>query len=114
MIKKQYKSMPTGRCTACGQGAANQWHHLFSRTKWSLKLYGAALLDDERNLQPVCSCHASHAAPGLIHWSEEEFCSALGIQPRSKTASRRFMAAMTICFCAGILMIMLATTGFIR
>jgi hypothetical protein len=85
-MTKQYASRPSGMCTACRKYPANQWHHRFSRVKWALALYGAKLMDDVRNLQAVCNCHASHASPHLTFWNESEFCAALGIEPRSKTA----------------------------
>jgi len=85
-MKKQYKNSPTGICEACRKNSANSFHHKFSRTQWALKLYGPELLDDRKNLQAVCNCHASHANPNLTHWSESDFCLALNIEPRSKEA----------------------------
>lgn len=73
-------------CEICRR-PATQRHHKFSQTKWARKLYGK-LIDDPRNIMMVCEhCHSSHQSPKLIHWSEKEFCEALGIQPRSKVAS---------------------------
>lgn len=61
-----------------------QMHHKFSQTKWAKKLYGM-LIHDARNIQYACAdCHVSHASLELIIWNELEFCSALGIKPRSK------------------------------
>jgi hypothetical protein len=71
------------KCEACGKKEATQRHHKFSQTKWARELYGD-LLDDARNIQLCCAdCHVSHASPNLIHWSECEFCKALGIEPES-------------------------------
>lgn len=72
-------------CEICGEGALRiQRHHKFSQTKWARKLYGD-LIDDPRNIQIVCGdCHASHRSERLIHWSENEFCEAIGIELRSK------------------------------
>ncbi len=73
-------------CEVCKNNAADQKHHKFSQTKWARKLYGA-FLDHPLNLQMVCrDCHASHLSPDLTHWSEKEFCNALKLEPRSKTA----------------------------
>lgn len=72
-------------CQACFKNAASQAHHRFSQSKLNRKLYGK-LLDDSRNIQPVCAqCHGSHASVNLIIWNELTFCKALGIEPRSRT-----------------------------
>ena len=69
-------------CT-CGAPATEK-HHRFSRTKWALRLYRAKLLDDDRNLMPMCyGCHHQANPP---RWTEAQFCEALGIRMRSKTA----------------------------
>lgn len=61
-----------------------QRHHKFSQRKWARKLYGK-LIDDPRNIQMVdANIHAGHNGPGLIFWTEKEFCEALGIEMRSK------------------------------
>lgn len=73
-------------CQVCYTHPADQLHHKFSQTKWAKRLYGE-LIHDPRNLMQVCAdCHASHASPKLVHWSEQEFCQALGIDSRSKTS----------------------------
>jgi len=73
-------------CECCKTKIALQHHHRLSQNKINRGLYGD-LLDDPRNIQLVCpDCHCSHASPLLVIWSEQEFCDALGIQPRSKTA----------------------------
>lgn len=75
---------PHGLCEACIVRPATELHHKFHQVLWAKRIYGQ-LLHDERNLQRVCSsCHAGHAGSGLVHWSEREFCAALGIEPRSK------------------------------
>lgn len=51
---------------------------------WARNLYGK-LMDDKRNIQICCyDCNTSHAGIGLTHWSEKQFCNALGINPKSK------------------------------
>jgi hypothetical protein len=85
---KKYTNKPSGICQACFKNPATQFHHKFSRVKWAVKLYGA-LIDDERNLQAVCSfCHASHASVNLIHWDEKTFCENLNIEVMSKLSTR--------------------------
>jgi len=69
-------------CQLCHKNTSQQKHHLFSRTKWALKLYGAKLLDDPRNVLYVCeACHLWKPIP---KFTELEFCQALDIQPLSK------------------------------
>lgn len=78
-----------GKCTCCGNVGPLDSHHKFSQTKWAKRLYGE-LIHAPANIQFACNgCHASHASPNLIHWSEAEFCQALGLEPRSKTARAR-------------------------
>lgn len=85
-------------CKCCRKRPSDQKHHLFSNTKWARKLYGA-LIDDPRNLMDCCgACNASHANPDLIHWSELDFCNALGIEPRSKIMKGRQMKALILIF----------------
>ena len=65
----------------CGRRAEHR-HHLFSKTKWAVNLYGK-LIDDRRNILLLCStCHLNKAIP---KWDERQFCEALNIIPRSKT-----------------------------
>jgi hypothetical protein len=60
-----------------------QTHHLFSQTKLNKKLYGK-LIDDPRNVMYLCEkCHLWKEIP---KFTEIEFCKALGIPARSKTA----------------------------
>lgn len=75
-------------CPACRKSIplSGIWHkhHKFHNTKWARKLYGT-LLDDRRNIDDVCGdCNTSHAGIGLVHWTEKNFCEALGIEMRSK------------------------------
>jgi len=80
-----------GRCSICGKKKPLDCHHKFSQTKWARDLYHW-LLDDPRNLMWICSDeHASHASPHIVHWTEMEFCSALGIEPRSKVAKMQML-----------------------
>jgi hypothetical protein len=75
-----------GFCSCCDTHTSLEHHHKFGQHGWRRKLYGK-LLDDARNIQWACSgCHASHRSTKLVHWTEAEFCAALGIQPRSKVA----------------------------
>lgn len=77
------------QCEVCRIRKASQLHHKFSQTKWAKKLYGD-LIHDFRNITFVCAdCHSSHASPDLVHWDEQTFCDALGIEPRSKTAQSK-------------------------
>jgi hypothetical protein len=78
------------RCESCDDNKMFlQFHHKFPQTKVNKKLYGD-LIHSDVNRQLVCeNCHTSHASKGLIHWSEREFCEALGIAPRSKTERMR-------------------------
>ena len=72
-------------CELCGSKYRVGRHHRFPQTKWARRLYGE-LLDNPKNIMRACvNCHASHASTELTHWSEKEFCEALGIEPRSKT-----------------------------
>jgi len=78
-------------CEACNKNKATQLHHKFSQTKWAKKLYGVSI-HDGKNLQHVCAdCHTSHASPFLIHWSEQEFCDAMGFKPRSKVGRMKWL-----------------------
>lgn len=66
-------------------------HEQFPDTKPNRRLYGD-LIDDPRNAFPACvECNTSHAGLDLIVWNELEFCRALGIVPRSKTAKAQAM-----------------------
>lgn len=59
-------------------------HHKFHNVKWAREIYGK-LMDHPLNIEKVCNgCNGSHAGIGITHWSEIEFCNALGIIPRSK------------------------------
>ena len=70
-------------CECCYK-RATQVHHKFPQRSWAKKLYGD-LIHDKRNLQNVCSgCHIEDEHPKLIHWTEAQFCEALGIEIRSK------------------------------
>ena len=70
-------------CTCCYK-PASQVHHKFPQRSWAKKLYGN-LIHDKRNLQEVCDkCHIGKESPKLIHWTEQQFCEALGIEVRSK------------------------------
>lgn len=73
------------RCASCYKITSNvQRHHKFHNVGWARKLY-KDLMDDPKNIQIVCAdCNVSHAGVGLIHWNENIFCAALGINPRSK------------------------------
>ncbi len=71
-------------CSCCRQRIATQKHHKFPQRVWAKKLYGD-LIHDKRNLQDVCyTCHIGAPHPKLIHWSEDQFCDAVGVKPRSK------------------------------
>ena len=71
---------PLVPCAICHTKPASQGHHMFPQTKVNRRLY-RALLDDSRNMMPVCAdCH-----PSAPHLSEREFCERLGIATRSKT-----------------------------
>ncbi len=70
------------KCEKCHAMPATERHHKFSQTKVNKRLYGQ-LIHDPRNIQLLCyDCH--HNKP-VDKWTEKEFCSALGILPRSKT-----------------------------
>lgn len=65
----------------CGN-PATQKHHKFPQARWARRLYGN-LLDDDRNIEPMCAdCHISHAKVSI--WRETDFCKELGIKMRSK------------------------------
>ena len=73
------------RCDICKSIWLVGHHHKFPQTKWARKLYGK-LIDHPKNIQYACgNCHGSHKSNKLIHWTELEFCQALGITPKSKT-----------------------------
>lgn len=75
-----------GKCTCCDRLGPLDAHHKFPKRKWAMRLY-RDLIHSQANIQFACNgCHASHASPNLIHWNEQQFCEALGLQPRSKTA----------------------------
>jgi hypothetical protein len=72
-------------CLLCGSQEKLSLHHLFSQSKWAVKLYGN-LIHDQKNIVTIClDCHLNKPVP---KWSEIEFCNALGIVPRSKIATR--------------------------
>jgi hypothetical protein len=74
-----------GWCSCCNNRGPLDAHHQFHQVAWAKKLYGK-LLNDPRNIQYACpDCHASHRSTKLIHWTEEQFCTALDIEIRSKT-----------------------------
>lgn len=78
-----------GKCTCCGNVGPLDRHHVFHQVKWARALYGH-LLDDPRNIQLACpDCHASHRSTKLKHFSEAEFCEAVGVEIRSKTGRVR-------------------------
>mgnify|MGYP001585623160 CR=1 FL=1 len=80
--------MTYGRCECCGKGELLQKHHKYANYKYRRKLYGT-LMDHLMNISYVCAdCHASHRSPELTTWNEREFCLALGISPRSKSAGQ--------------------------
>jgi hypothetical protein len=64
---------------------ATERHHLFSQTKWARKLYGN-LIDHPLNIRLLCYDH--HHNKPLDKWTEQEFCDAIGIEPRSKELSK--------------------------
>ena len=72
-------------CPACHKDVPYlERHHKFHRVKWAVALYGK-LMDHPLNIEKVCNgCNGSHAGLGLTHWTEQQFCEALGIEPRSK------------------------------
>jgi 5-methylcytosine-specific restriction endonuclease McrA len=70
-------------CELCGKAVSDHKHHLYSRTLKARELYGK-LIDDERNIMYLCGgCHLNKSIP---KFTEVEFCEAIGIEPRSKTA----------------------------
>lgn len=73
------------RCPACKRmKTIFHKHHKFHNTKWARNVYGK-LIDHCLNIDVVCAdCNSSHSGIGLTHWSEREFCEALGIEMRSK------------------------------
>ena len=75
-------------CECCKVNLSTQVHHKFNQRKWAKKLYGE-LIHDPRNLQGVCYiCHIGNPHPKLQHWTEQQFCEALGIEPRSKLGAK--------------------------
>lgn len=72
-------------CQTCHKPKTSfQKHHKFHNVVWARKLYGD-LMNDPKNIQFVCSdCNTSHAGTGLKHWTEKQFCEAMGIGMRSK------------------------------
>jgi hypothetical protein len=75
------------KCSCCGKDKWTlQQHHKFPQTLVNKKLYGD-LIHHNKNIQLACDdCHVGHRSTKLIIWSEAEFCAALRIKPRSKTA----------------------------
>jgi hypothetical protein len=77
-------------CDCCKKNLATQKHHKFPQRKWAKNLYGD-LIHDNRNLQDVCyNCHIGDEHPRLIHWTEKQFCDALGIQMKSKIGRQKW------------------------
>lgn len=89
LLRRMNMVIKVPRCEVCRTKQATQMHHRLSQTKWARRLYGP-LIDDCRNIQFVCTdCHSSHASSGLTHWSEQDFCNALSIEPRSKISKMK-------------------------
>jgi len=90
-MKKPLK--PIGLCEICGREKATQCHERFPDTKTNFRLYGDLLYTRENTMFACAHCHASHAkhGQGLVVWDEMEFCAALCIEPRSKTARAKAM-----------------------
>ena len=79
----QFNEVHDAICECCYK-RATQVHHKFEQRSWAKKLY-KDLIHHPKNLMNVCSaCHIENEHPRLIHWSEVEFCEALGIEVRSK------------------------------
>lgn len=86
-------------CESCRKKRATQRHHRFSQTNDNIRLYGKGnpfdgidWINDKRNIQYACAdCNSSHNGQGrgLITWNEYEFCRAMRIMPRSKTAQAK-------------------------
>lgn len=70
-------------CAVCKTRENLQRHHMYSRTKLAVKLYGK-LIDDPRNIQVLCANH--HLNHPVDKDDEITFCKKLGITPRSKCA----------------------------
>jgi hypothetical protein len=72
-----------GYCVKCFERAAMHKHHKLPQTKLYRKLY-PDFIDDERNIDLTCEdCHANNPT----HYTEEQFCSIMGIEPRSKSGA---------------------------
>lgn len=71
------------QCEICKSREATEQHHMLSQSKLYKRLYGD-LIHDERNIMYVCElCHKWNPVP---KFTEIEFCIALDIVPRSKSA----------------------------
>lgn len=67
-------------CSALCVEIGTQHHHRYPDTKNNRKLYGD-LLDEDENIKFASNkCHEK-----MGHFTEVEFCEAIGIEPRSKT-----------------------------
>jgi len=77
------------QCEICGSRHWVGRHHKYHQTKYARKLY-TEIIDHPKNVQWACAdCHAGHRSPKLIHWTEEQFCWALGIKAISKIAKMK-------------------------
>ena len=77
-------------CTYCKKRRATQYHHQFSNSVENKKYYTQKELDNPINRKPACThCNVSHAGLNLVVWNEFEYCDAMNIVPRSKTAQAR-------------------------
>ena len=87
MRKIDIKLSKMKRLCECSNGChetATQMHHVFPQTNANRKLYGD-LLDADENIKFASNrCHKE-----MGHFTEVEFCEALGITPRSKTAQNK-------------------------
>jgi len=87
MRKIDIKLTKMKRLCECSKGCletAMQHHHLFSQTNANRKLYGD-LVDEDENIKFVSNkCHEK-----MGHFTEIEFCDALGIEIRSKVAQNK-------------------------
>lgn len=74
------------RCEKCKTNMATQKHHLFSQTKLNKKLYSKHIHHDD-NIMLLCEgCHLCKSVP---KWTELEFCSHFGIEPKSKSGKQK-------------------------
>jgi hypothetical protein len=78
--------MENSECPLCHKKRLLTHHHLFSQSKVNAKLYGN-LIHHPANIYLCClDCHISKPIP---KFTEEQFCAAVGIEPRSKTAQNK-------------------------